>query len=451
MVKAGLARLAGMQNADGGFGWFGGMHSDPWMTGYVLHGLTQAVMADFSVPPDMIRRAADACYADLHLVSRDTDTSAWLAWVLSEASDIGAAAPSAAQLKELHDTEAAVYAAREDLNDYTRALLILSLKHAGAEDQAQVVWRNLQARRIETATGCHWGENRWGWRWSEDQVETTAYALLASQAVEPDNPLAAKTVQWLVLNRTGNQWYSTKDTSAAIYALSVYADKHHELTKTYSATVSVNGHQVKGWEVTPAGALDLKASVEVDPQLLHDGDNEVTLSADGGGAPYYSARLTYYSLEDPIKAASNLISASRRYYRVTEYTDKDKHRQVKRDLLRDGDTVASGEQIEVEVTVNAENDFSYVAFSDPKPAGCEPVDQTSGGTWGGAWLYRELRDREVDFFADHLAQGQTVFTYRLRAETPGTFRALPHHGFAMYRPDVACLSDEAVIKIGERP
>jgi len=100
------------------------------------------------------------------------------------------------------------------------------------------------------------------------------------------------------------------------------------------------------------------------------------------------------------------MAADRKYFRVVNYTDQDKVRQTKLEPIRNGETIASGEEIEVQVTVEAENDFDYVAFSDPKPAGCEPVDQTSGGTWGGSYMYRELHDEEVTFFADSLRQGQ---------------------------------------------
>ena len=448
MVKAGVERLSGMQNPDGSFGWFGGMRGDPWMTAYVCYGLSEAAQADFTVPADVLRKGLDFCYGNLHLLKSQLDSTAYVTWVLSGASKLHRA--NAVQRQNLQEAVDRVYAGRDDLNDSTRALLALTMANQGEKEKAEVLWRNLQARRIETDRGCHWGRNRWGWRWSDDQVETTSFALMAAQTIEPTSPLAEKAANWLVLNRTGNQWYSTKDTSAAILALSQYASERKELSSTYSASVAVNGQTLKGWEVTPANALSLKADLTIDPKLLRTGDNEIVVKTNGQGSPYYSAMLSYYTREDPITAASNLMSANRRYYRLTEYTDADKKRQTRRDLLKDGETIASGEQIEVEVTIEAENDFSYVAFRDPKPAGCEPVDQTSGGTWGGAWLYRELRDREVTFFADHLAQGKTTFTYRLRAESPGTFRALPHNGFAMYRPDVRCLSNEAIVKIGER-
>ncbi|MBI5833230.1 MAG: hypothetical protein HZB16_13115 [Armatimonadetes bacterium] len=450
MVKTGVDRLCGMQNADGGFGWFGGMRSDLWMSAYVTYGLSQALRADYTVPQDRYTRAIDFLYGNLHLLKSQNDSSAYVAWVLTEVEGIGHT-PSADQKKALTETVERVWAERDGLNDYTRALLVLTLAGRRDNERAQVVWRNLQSRRIETAQGCHWGENRWGWRWSEDQVETTAFALLASQKVEPNAALAGKTAQWLLLNRTGNQWYSTKDTAAAILALAEYADGHKELTGTYSVNVQVNGKDVKGLEITPQNALSTNAEIEVDPALLRSGANDVSVTTAGGGSPYVAAMLTYYTKEDPITAASNLMSAKRSYSRVVEYTDKDNKRQTRLEPLANGTPIASGDQIEVKIDIDAENDFSYVAFRDPKPAGCEPVDQTSGGTWGGSYLYRELRDKEVTFFADQLSQGKTTISYRLRAESPGLFRALPHNGFAMYRPDVRCLSDEGIVRVTERP
>ncbi|NUQ01125.1 MAG: hypothetical protein HUU35_14850, partial [Armatimonadetes bacterium] len=451
MVSTGIKKLSSMQNGDGGFGWFGGMRSDVWMSAYVTYGLLQARLADFAVDQEVLTRAVRFLYGNLHLLKGQHDSTAYVAWVLTEAQANKLAQPDAAQRKEIEDAFQRVYANRDQLNDYTRALLILGLVNRGERDKAEVAWRNLQAHRIETEHGVHWGKDRWGWRWSEDQVETTAFSLLAALAMEPQGDLALKAVNWLVLNRTGNHWYSTKDTAAAIFALARYADLHDELRATYSAKLTVNGREVKGWEVTPQNALSLDGEVEIDPALLQSGENRLELSREGSGSLYYAALLEYYTKEDPITAASSYISATRRYFRVTDYTDpQDNSRKTRRTELKSGESIASGEQLEVEVTIDAENDFSYICLADPKPAGCEPVDQTSGGTWGGAWMYRELHDTEVTFFVDHLPQGKTTLTYRLRAETPGTFRALPHRGFSMYRPDVRALSDEATVRVAER-
>ena len=49
----------------------------------------------------------------------------------------------------------------------------------------------------------------------------------------------------------------------------------------------------------------------------------------------------------------------------------------------------------------------------------------------------------------YLGRGEHVYRYRLRAETPGRFRALPATGFAMYAPEIRATSDEGVLAIGE--
>ena len=107
------------------------------------------------------------------------------------------------------------------------------------------------------------------------------------------------------------------------------------------------------------------------------------------------------------------------------------------ELHRDGETTASGERVEVVVTVETKNDYEYLLFEDLKPAGLEAVEIRSGEplyahelksgavtrkfvdakrpaiekpsviqrntnadtTGRTEWLYQELRDRKVAIFA----------------------------------------------------
>ena len=41
-----------------------------------------------------------------------------------------------------------------------------------------------------------------------------------------------------------------------------------------------------------------------------------------------------------------------------------------------------------------------------------------------------------------MPQGTRVLRYRMRAEIPGRFHALPTNGYAMYAPEVRAISDE---------
>ena len=96
---------------------------------------------------------------------------------------------------------------------------------------------------------------------------------------------------------------------------------------------------------------------------------------------------------------------------------------TRRTLLKDGDVIASGDIIEVVMTVKTKNDVEYLMLLDPKPAGCESRETASGyarlGTVSG---YREIGDEEIRLFLSSLPMGQYQISHRLRAERPGRFR-----------------------------
>lgn len=51
------------------------------------------------------------------------------------------------------------------------------------------------------------------------------------------------------------------------------------------------------------------------------------------------------------------------------------------------------------------------------------------------------------FFASSLARGKHSVAYRLRAEIPGKFHALPARAEAMYAPELKANSDEVQLQI----
>ena len=68
----------------------------------------------------------------------------------------------------------------------------------------------------------HWGEDGIYWRWSDGGVEATAFALRALLAIDPQNKLIEPVTNWLIKNRRGAQWNSTRDTAIVVLALNDY-------------------------------------------------------------------------------------------------------------------------------------------------------------------------------------------------------------------------------------
>jgi uncharacterized protein YfaS (alpha-2-macroglobulin family) len=107
----------------------------------------------------------------------------------------------------------------------------------------------------------------------------------------------------------------------------------------------------------------------------------------------------------------------------------------------------SGDLVEVELEIDSKNDYEYILFEDPKAAGFEPVSVRSGYTRDGMSAYMELRDERVCFFVRQLPRGKNSISYRLRAEIPGQFSALPARASAMYAPELKGNSDEIKLRI----
>jgi uncharacterized protein YfaS (alpha-2-macroglobulin family) len=61
--------------------------------------------------------------------------------------------------------------------------------------------------------------------------------------------------------------------------------------------------------------------------------------------------------------------------------------------------------------------------------------------------YMELRDERVVFFVRRLARGKHSLAFRMRAEIPGRFSALPTRAHAMYAPELRANSEEIKLRI----
>jgi uncharacterized protein YfaS (alpha-2-macroglobulin family) len=110
-------------------------------------------------------------------------------------------------------------------------------------------------------------------------------------------------------------------------------------------------------------------------------------------------------------------------------------------------TLKSGDLVEVELSIESKNDYEYLIFEDMKAAGFEAVEVRSGYNGNDMGAYVEFRDNRVCFFVRALARGKHSVAYRLRAEIPGKFSALPTRAWAMYAPELKANSDEIKLQI----
>jgi len=437
MVKAGLNRIYAFQHGDGGWGWWRDGDSNHWMTAYVVYGLSIAQRAEVQVRSDVLKRGVSFLKSRLVQEEENMDMLSYMLYALSYHKQ--------SEKKFL----GLVWERRDELNAYTRALLALTLHNLGDKERSQIMLRNMEDLVEEDKENgtAHWGEAGIYYRWSNGGVEATSYALKAYVAIDPDNRLVPPLLKWLVYNRSGNRWKSTRDTAKAVYALADYVSQTRELAPDLYVRVFVNGKVVKDVQITKDNALSFDSSVTLNDTALLPGKNTIRIVKQGKGNLYYSAYLQYYTKEEDITSASNELSVKRTYTKV-ELQPGGSH---KRTLLTSRSAVASGDRIEVKLEIEAKNHYEYLIFEDMKPSGCEPVALRSGHSYGNGFCSNmELRDEKVVFFVDKLAQGKHTLSYMLRAEIPGSFHTMPTNAYAMYVPEIRCSSDEWRVDISDK-
>jgi alpha-2-macroglobulin len=432
--------------------------------------LAMAKAADVNVRDDVLNRG----YEYLHRQMKDEDNLHLLTYMAYALSQRGTLPGDAQKI-----VAGRLYEQRSRLTPYSQALLALALWNTREAEKARVLVRNLENTvTIDEANAtARWKtQDRFWWNWWNNDVETNAVVLRAFLTIDAPNRLVPMITKWLTIQARGNHWRSTKETAEAVLSLAQYVRQNRELDVDYTLTVNLNNKVQRTYRVNRDNVLLFDNRFIVGDLLLQDGNNSVTIQKSGRGNLYWGAYSEYFSLEEPIKASGNEIAIARRYFKLTRKAavepEKDddvsthnasarrirpilprpipqsQEPEYNRNEIRDGDELQSGDLVEVELTLDAKNDYEYLVFEDMKAAGLEPVDLRSGYAWGdGLSSNVELRDEKVALFVDRLPQGTRVLRYRMRAEIPGRFHALPTNGYAMYAPEVRAISDEMRLNV----
>jgi uncharacterized protein YfaS (alpha-2-macroglobulin family) len=300
------------------------------------------------------------------------------------------------------------------------------------------------------------------WSWYGSDVESDAFYLKLLARTDPRGDLAPRLVKYMLNNRRhGTYWNSTRDTAFCIEALADYLTASGEDRPDMTVTIGLDGRNRKEVKIAAADLFSFDNKFVLEGNALAEGEHAVSFTKRGRGPLYYSAYLTNFTREDPISRAGLEIKINRQVYRLVK-DDKvvdvagghgqpvgQRVERYRRELLAEGAALRSGELVEVELEIDSKNDYEYLVFEDFKAAGFEPIEARSGYNGNDLGAYVEFRDERVAFFARALARGKHSVSYRLRAEIPGRFHALPARAQAMYAPELRANSDEIQLRIND--
>jgi len=469
MIKQGLTRLINMQLSDGGWGWFSGWgeQSMPHTTVWVVQGLLIARKNEVTLPQGMLERGIAWLENYQKKEVQEIKNAPSKKYPYKEAADNMDAfiyktlAEAGKDNKDMRDF---LYRDRNQLSLYGKTLFGVGLYLTKQNEKLQMVMKNIepylvQDKENQTAYLNIGGQGYW-WYWYGCEFETQAYYLKLLALTDPKSERAAGLAKYLLNNRkNATYWSSTRDTALCVEALADYLKASAEDKPDMVVSIYVDGQKKKDVTIKPQDLFTFDNKLVLSGTELSSGPHDIKITRQGTGPVYFNAYMTNFTLEDFISKTGLEIKVDRKYYKINK-VDKtikvagssgqaldQKVEKYERQLLPNLSTLKSGDLVEIELTIDSKNDYEYLMFEDMKAAGFEPVDVQSGYTHNGLSAYMELHDERMCFFLHHLARGKNSLSYRMRAEIPGKFSALPTKAQAMYTPELKANSDEIKILI----
>ncbi len=259
IVQKGLFRLYDHQHSDGGWGWWKTDESHPLMSAYVMEGLYYAREAGYHVPDSVVRRGMEYLSNNL---------TGYGAYVLS-----------------LHGVNAVDFQPKNAID-----LIFGSMLSAEYLRRALgFVEENERFARVRVDFDDHF----------ISEIQLSSVLLRSLMKWQKDSPLVSKLINYLLSEKDGYFWYSTKDTSYSVLALL-------EALPSYDRPLVWIRNNQKEFFLDTEGEVSLeKGSLAIEGQGLVE------------------VHVVY--LERPVAAVREGLQIERRFYKRYElYLEKDK-------------------------------------------------------------------------------------------------------------------------------
>ena len=359
-----------------------------------------------------------------------------------------------------------LYRDRHSLAVYAKAMFGMALVKAEDSRKLDMIIKNIEQFLVRE------GENQtaylnlpnagYWWYWYGSEYEAHAYYLKLLAQTDPSGETASGLVKYLLNNRKhATYWNSTRDTAVIVEAFADYLAASGEAAPDLTLDIFFDNQKKKTVRITAENLFAFDNKFVLEGKEIPTGAHTITLKKSGRGPVYFNAYLDYFTLEDFITAEGLEVKVRRRVFKLDEVDKKVKNagsrgqvvdrkvEKYERRPLENWAALKSGDLVEVELLIESKNDYEYLVFEDMKAAGFEPVEVRSGYTGNEMGAYVEFRDQKVAFFVRRLARGKHSVSYRLRAEVPGKFSALPARAYAMYAPELKANSDEIKLMIND--
>ncbi|MBK9577363.1 MAG: hypothetical protein IPK50_05650 [Fibrobacterota bacterium] len=451
--SAGLERLERMKGSQKGWGWWEGAPPDAKLTVLVLEGLQKLrqEMASRSTGASKRQRESiegmlEAGRGPLEEIAIDPVNHPA---VRLQALKVLAGTGLEVKTNELRKVIAGIWRGSDTLGVVSVAFALEASHRIGWTELEKEAHGILKGRtRMEksldgSGTLPHWPmDSNWGW--AGDSVESSALVLGALVRTGHGSSLAKPGSTWLMERMGSGHWGSTRATARVLDAILATLENTRETPSRGTLKIFTGNQFLSSLEIDATRKEFAQATREFPDAQAKEG---LRLEFQGRGGVQWSVSRSWMDTSRSLTKQSGALAVRRIYRKIQRIADR--KGKVQETMLPFEGTLQVGEELEVTIELNSSIREEHLMVEDRFPAGM--VVAHSGfdrlHPWSSWLTYGETGLDRMSWFQSVVRPELVRFTYRLRAERPGTYHALPARAELMYRPQFQANSDESIVRI----
>jgi hypothetical protein len=305
-----------------------------------------------------------------------------------------------------------------------KALDALILNANSYHATARTVLESLREHATVTPEKGMWWQELDGYcAFSLNKVGIMSMVLDAFNAVEPGCSDIDKIRQWLILNKTNNNWGNSVITAEVVSSILNSGSKVAASADATAIRINDQLLQADKVEYATGAFTQLISPMVTEPSTLTI-DRQCNYPSVGG---VVTMQVVPMDSIRSVGCSELSIEKHVSVYNGSEWVNRS-HFSV-------------GDKVKISLVLKADTDLQYVVLTDQRAAGLEPVNQLPTAMWSdGLCFYRETRDAETNIFVNRMPRGTYILEYETYATVAGEFSSGVATVQSQYNPNVVAHS-----------
>ena len=448
-----IKKLQELQMADGGWTWFKGMQSSPWITEYIL---TQDIRLQILTGEKMdsersqmhskglkyMHNAAQEEYDDIKKYNRKTVGVSYFILKYLYLISLEAQANNISNPMDLIPAnrltmykwflnkvgEAPSF---QDMQEKALSAVVFNAhgKNKLAGEYMQSIKEHLTGSE---EMGMYFAFNENPYRWGSLNLNAQVAAIEAFDQVAKDKQTVEEMKIWLLKQKQTQMWQTSVLTADAVFALLARGENwlasEGEVSLSFaSRTLNTTKPDEEG--NSPIMGLNYIKRAYTDSQTI--GAKDITVQKNDKGIAWGAAYATFFeSLENVKENGSKEMSISKELFvkrtnKVSEAASASTQALAfTLEPLKDGAKVKVGEIVTARMVIKIDRSMDFVQLKEQRAACFEPLNQLSGYRYNaGLGFYQEFKDASTNFFFYSLGKGTYVLEVNYRVSRAGEYEA----------------------------